>query len=137
MAAWIAAISFDEWPQQRKLSDGQIRPSMVTKPGWHDFGSMAEPIMQMLGFNASQFFQPMLSVVMPGHSIPPHADLQAPYWRFRVHIPLLTNKDAKMTIRGKKYHLKVGMAYKINTEAKHAIENCGITPRVHFMFDVR
>ena len=61
----------------------------------------------------------------------------ASYWKFRVHVPLLTNKAAMTEMADGKHHLEVGKAYKVNTAGMHAIENRGRTPRVHFMFDVR
>ncbi len=137
MVAWIAAIPFESWPQQRRLADGKLRPAMVTDLAWHGFGDVAWPIVSQLGFDETQAHQLMLSVVMPGHSIPLHRDEQARGWLFRVHIPLLTNSKAVMTIDGKRHKLKVGTSYKINTKAEHAIENRGSNARVHFMFDIR
>lgn len=140
MADWVAGIPLEDWPQQNRLEDGQIRPSMATNPIWQNFGEAAAPVVNELlpkvGMHAVAF-QQMLSVIMPGHSIAPHRDSQAPYWLFRVHVPLVTNKGAFMTLDGEDFHLEVGKAYKINTEAEHAIRNEGFIPRIHFMFDVR
>ena len=135
MAAWIAAIPFSEWPQQRPVDD-QLRPSMVTDLEWHGFGEMAAPVIRELGFEGHAY-QRMLSVVMPGHSIDAHIDEQAPYWHTRIHVPLLSNDRALFISEGKPIVMTPGVAYRVNTRALHAIENGGTTPRVHFMFDAR
>jgi hypothetical protein len=142
---WIKAIRFEDWPQQSKVDD-QLRPAMVTNLDWHDFRNIAVAIVKQLGFELSQpgtgmghddTYQWMLSCVMPGHGIEAHKDAQADYWKFRVHVPLLTNPKAFTEMEDGKHHLEVGKAYKVNTAAMHAVENGGRTPRVHFMFDVR
>jgi hypothetical protein len=127
MAAWIAKIPLGDWPQQRPLDDGQLRPSMVTSPDWYGFHYYFHP----------GAYQHMLSVVMPGHSIEPHQDQQPDYWQYRVHIPLLTSPGAVIIMDDGEHHLEVGKSYKMNTRATHAIANRGATPRIHYMFDVR
>ncbi len=138
-AAWIAAIPFEAWPQQKRLDDGQIRPSMVTDPNWHGFYEQTD---RVVGFLMSAFFpglrsyQRMLSVVMPGHSIEPHTDGQAPSWICRVHVPLLANDRSAFIVRGVSHALVPGVAYRVNTTAEHAVTNDGESPRIHLMFDV-
>lgn len=134
--AWVKKIPFEEWPQQSPIDD-QPRPSMVSNPDWRGFGKISLPIIHQLGLHEGNTYQAMLSVVMPGHSIDAHQDAQAEYWKFRVHVPLLTNAKAMTEMEDGKHHLEVGKAYKVNTAAMHAVENKGTTPRVHFMFDVR
>lgn len=138
-AAWLAAIPWEEWPQQHRLADGGIRPAMVTDLEWHGFGVIVEPITAAVleHFPGARAFQQMLSVVMPGHAIEPHRDHQAPYWLSRIHVPLTSNDEAWFIVNGVRHRLEPWFAYKINTEAEHAVVNDGSTPRVHFMFDVR
>ena len=78
----------------------------------------------------------MLSVVMPGHRIEPHVDLQPPKWRTRVHVPLRSNERAWFKSGAVPIVMQVGHAYMVNTRDQHEIWNDGETPRVHFMFDV-
>lgn len=138
MAAWIAAISFSEWHQQHPI-DEHLRPAMMTDLSWHGFGVEAAAIVGLLMgyFPGCEVHQLMLSVVMPGHSIPPHKDGQPPNWISRVHVPLISNDNAFFYSRGNPYRMLPGLAYKVNTEAEHAIANRGETPRIHFMWDVR
>lgn len=134
MSAWIKAIPFEEWPQQ---SLTKLKPAMVTDLSWHGFGIYAWGVINELGFDETQAHNLMLSVVMPGESIPSHIDQQGPNWLFRVHAPLTTNPLAIFWCGGFPYRMEVGKAYKVNTLAEHAIENPGKSARVHFMFDVK
>lgn len=143
LAAWVTAIPFESWPQQKRLADGVLRPAMVNDISWHYFGErtdklvgkLVDELMSEMGELLRQF-QRMLSVVMPGHDIPPHSDKQIPEWLYRVHIPLVTNPDAMFIVKDVPYHLEVGTAYLVNVKARHEIVNRGSTPRIHFMFDV-
>lgn len=111
---------------------------MVTDLRWHDFGKYAAAIENALmsNFANCRAYQSMLSVVMPGHSIPPHKDMQGKSWVCRVHVPLLSNEQSKFIVSGVDFHLVPGNAYRVNTEEEHSVENNGDTPRIHFMFDV-
>lgn len=137
MAAWIAAIPFSDWHQQRPVDD-QLRPAMMTDLSWHGFGETAGPVVTsvMEHFPSCRAYQLMLSVVMPGHSIEPHKDWQGPSWVCRVHVPLTTNEKSRFVVGGVDHNLQLGLAYQINTESEHSVTNDGPTPRVHFMFDV-
>ena len=137
LAAWIAGIDFALWPQQHRVDD-QLRPAMVTDLAWHGFGDRTRGLMESLALLAGGGgYNRMLSVVMPGHVIPPHVDQQPDDWLTRVHVPLATNPDAAMILAGREEHFEVGGAYLVDTRVEHSIRNGGKTPRIHFMFDVR
>lgn len=138
MVRWVATISFADWHQQTPLSDGQLRPAMMTDPAWHGFGAAAAPVIaQVLPlFPGCDARQVMLSVVMPGHAIEPHRDAQPPGWICRVHVPLTSNPESRFIVGGEAHHLDVGAAYRVNTEIEHAVENGGATPRIHLMTDI-
>ena len=135
---WIAAIPFADWPQQRPLGDGQLRPAMVTDEGWFGFGRKTDGLVAaiILHIPNCRAVQRMLSVVMPGHEIEHHQDLQPPYWLCRVHVPILTNGKARFITDDGDTNMKVGQAYRVDTTKPHAVRNDGATPRVHFMVDV-
>lgn len=135
MIKWISGIPFEKWPQQHRLDDGQIRPAMVTDLGWFGFGELASHLREQLG-HLGKTYQNMLSVVMPRHSIAPHTDSQDASWKYRVHIPLLSNAESKFIVDDVAYTMNPGMAYRVNTRVIHSVENNGKTPRIHFMFDV-
>ena len=136
ISTWIGSIPLEEWPQNHRFN-GQLRPSMVTDLKWHGFGERIAPLMGdlMVVASAERAYQHMLSVVMPDQHITPHRDEQDSTWRCRIHVPLTTN-DRAFLVMDKPFHLEIGSAYKINTEATHFIVNMGATPRVHFMFDI-
>jgi hypothetical protein len=135
---WITTIDFMEWPQQRQRYGQGLRPAMVSDLAWHGFGKRTDALVAglMAGFPGQGAFQRMLSVVMPGHEIKPHVDLQGSQWHCRVHVPLTTNSRSLFIVGGTEHGLEVGMAYKVNTEVVHSVTNDGPTPRIHFMFDV-
>lgn len=138
LVAWITAIDFADWPQQHRLADGGIRPMMVSDHAWHGFGAETRPLIAELlaHFPGCVSSTELLSVVMPGHQIEPHTDSQPPHWRCRVHVPLTSNPLSRFIVGGVAHRLVPGQAYRVNTEAVHAIENAGPTPRIHLMFDV-
>lgn len=136
LSAWLLPIPFEDWPQQ---SLRELKPAMVNDPEWHGFGAQAAPtVATLMGhFPGCKATQPMLSVVMPGHAIEPHVDHQGPKWLCRVHVPLTTNPRSFFIVGGSHHLLAPGHAYRVNTEAEHAVTNGGISPRIHFMFDVQ
>ena len=134
---WITAIPFADWPQQRPIDDG-LRPAMVKDLGWHGFGGIVWALIEdvMGNFPMARSANAMLTVVMPGHRIPPHTDAQPHNWMTRIHVPLTTNAESKFIVGGESHHMEVGQAYLVNTEAEHSVENDGKTPRIHLMWDV-
>lgn len=134
---WITAISFSAWHQQHPI-DAQLRPAMMTDPGWNGFGAVTDPVVFGLQrqFGWPRTTQRMLSVVMPGHSIPEHIDEQGPDWLARIHLPLTTNDQSQFLVDGAAHQMRVGSAYRVNTLARHGVRNDGATPRIHLMFDV-
>lgn len=139
IAAWISSIDFEAWPQQHRLADGKLRPAMACDPYWFGFKARTDPCVDVLmqQFPGCIADTRMLSAVMPGHEIPAHRDAQSADWRCRVHLPLLSNEHSLFLVGGTHHHLQPGKAYRVNTEAEHAVSNHGPTARVHFMFDVR
>lgn len=139
LADWILAIPFEDWPQQRRLDDGKIRPSMVTDLEWHDFARRTDQTVSGImhaHFGDYLAYQRMLSVVMPGHSIAPHIDEQGKNWVCRVHVPLISNDRSFFIVEGRPQYFDPGFAYRVDTTKEHAVTNDGDTPRIHFMFDV-
>lgn len=130
LVAWISAIDFAEWPQQEAG-----RPAMVSDPAWYGFGRVTDKLVESL--SNGRDYQRMLSVVLPGHCIPTHRDLQNPDWCGRVHVPLTSNAQSKFIVGGIEYWLEPGMAYLVDTEVEHSVTNDGATPRIHFMFDLK
>lgn len=138
LVAWVTAIPFEDWPQQSRLEDGQIRPAMVNSPAWHGFERETYSVVYAVRWLLPTYLEStlrMLSVVMPGHSIPPHVDQQPPRCWGRVHVPLTSNDASVFTVDGEAHVLDVGHAYAVNTRREHSVSNAGETPRIHLMID--
>lgn len=137
LASWIAEVEMRDWPQQRT---DELRPAMISDLGWRGFGTRVAPVVERVvalfapGARVDTF---QLSAVLPGHSIPPHLDEQPESWLARVHVPLLTNAESFFVVEDERFAMPIGAAYRVNTLRRHAVENRGTTPRVHFMFDVK
>lgn len=76
----------------------------------------------------------------PGHSIKPHIDYNTTY-SIRVHIPIITNKDAVMCVKTKdgvqKMHMPAdGGVYFLNTGMTHWAENNGNEGRIHLVISL-
>lgn len=139
--AWLDPIPWEAWPQQKPIN-GQLRPAMVNDPGWYGFGAAVANLLTSLGPDAMFFVgpdvtlrNPVLSVVMPGHSIPKHVDAQTGGWVYRLHVALRTNPEAVFVTDQGATHMLEGGIYRVDTRAPHAIYNHGDEPRVHLMVD--
>lgn len=136
---WITAIPFEDWGQQ-DVHGAPLKPAMMSNRTWFNMGETTDPLVNDIlstHYPGCIAQQAMLSVVMPGDHIPPHKDDQCPEWVERIHVPLTTNDQASFVCDDGPHFMQVGKAYRVNTEARHAVYNNGKTPRVHFMFDVR
>ncbi len=76
----------------------------------------------------------------PGHSIKPHIDYNTIY-SIRVHIPIITNEDAFMSVKTKDgiQHMHMpadGGVYFLNTGLTHWAENNGTEGRVHLVISL-
>lgn len=76
----------------------------------------------------------------PDHSIKPHIDYNTTY-SIRVHIPIITNKDAVMCVKDKtgvnKIHMPAdGSVYFLNTGLTHWAENNGNEGRTHLVISL-
>ena len=137
--AWLQAIPLGDWPQQDRLTPDYPYPAMVSDPCWHGFKQQFDGLVnELLGhFPGGTDTHRMLSVVVPQQTIADHDDVQDDDWRVRIHVPLVSNSDAKMWHGETLAHLAVGTAYKVNTEVVHGLCNKGSEPRIHFFFDVK
>jgi hypothetical protein len=135
---WITAIPFEDWGQQKPHGVLPLKPAMMSNHTWHGFGETFDPLVNdiLTYYPGCVAQQRMLSVVMPEDCIPEHVDHQCPEWVERIHVPLTTNEQTTF-VCGRPHFMKVGFAYRVNTEALHAVYNNGTTPRIHFMMDVR
>jgi len=72
----------------------------------------------------------------PGGRSRLHTD-DMPIWKthHRVHVPIVTNPDARLIAGERWIHLPIGQAWTFDNQALHAAVN-GDTPRTHLILDV-
>jgi len=69
----------------------------------------------------------------PGTKIRTHTDSDT--W-LKIHIPLLANSDSYFIFDDKKFAMKPGKMYLVNTAVPHSTSNDGDTTRVHLFFKI-
>lgn len=94
-------------------------------------------ILDIIENNIGHVTRSRLAVLMPGEQIKPHMDINTDK-AIRIHIPLLTNEQCVMGVRGKhaeyETHLPAdGSIWFLNQGYTHWVKNNGSTPRVHFV----
>lgn len=143
---WATAIPFESWPQQPRDPERPelVRPSLVTSLPWRGFGAATDKLVARImsdHFPQRLAYNRILSVVMPGARIHRHVDDQLDGWRARVHVPLTTCERAIFSAGDGpdrvSVMMPVGFCYLVNTKIEHEVRNDGVSPRIHFMFDVR
>lgn len=133
LVTWItAAFKPEDWHKTPE------RPFVRVDPMWEGFGERSDPVVAKVleHFPGCSDTYRALTVIHPGDYVAPHTDTQSPEWISRIHIPLVTNPEAKFAIDGIGYHLEVGNAYQVNPGKRHSVFNFGKESRIHLMFDV-
>lgn len=89
----------------------------------------------------NQFKCPLLSVRLlkleKGAFIKPHRDYKLGYEddNFRLHIPIITNKDVDFVLDGLKLEMKEGECWYTNVNYIHSVSNKGKSDRIHLVID--
>lgn len=130
----------------RDTDVGDAPDKTIIFEDWTKWEPLIQPVLdQVLPLYPGAFVNKcMLPRLVPGSVIPPHYDSAETFsLSHRLHIPLTTNKDTKMTIgeEGKgcgvsTFNLEVGKCYEINNKKLHSVKNEGETDRVHILFDL-
>jgi Aspartyl/Asparaginyl beta-hydroxylase len=69
--------------------------------------------------------------------IAPHRDTGRLLSRtHRCHVAVTTNPDVRFTIDDETFHLEEGTAYEVDNMRTHAVENAGLTRRVHLVCNI-
>ena len=98
-----------------------------------------DPLIQMLLISMPNYkiVRGELVNLLPGASLTEHIDI---YWFHksskRIHVPLITNSQCKLTFEGRPYHLELGKVYEINNRILHSGYNNGETDRIHLILDM-
>ena len=110
-------------------------------PIWLVWSGMLLPLMDraaaLYGYSQPVYPKAMLARLAAGYGIDTHVDDGGlnPYTH-KIHVPLETNPQAVLTVRGEAFHLEAGYAWEVNNLAPHGAFNGGAHDRVHFIFEV-
>jgi len=121
-----------------KLSDLSYNKTFVFNE-WDEWQGVIEPVIYEVLHNFKNPFvnKCLLPKLKKGGCIIEHVDVSKTFSvSHRLHIPLVTNKDAIMTIGGEEKNMKVGTCYEVNNKLLHSVVNNGDSDRIHLLFDV-
>ena len=113
---------------------------------WYKWKDLVQPVLdQVIPLYKNAFVNKcMLPRLRAGAVIPKHYDSADTFaFSHRLHIPLVTNKEAKMSIGEEGigcgesvWNMEVGKCYEINNRKLHGVENKGNDDRIHLLFDI-
>ncbi|MDX1556797.1 MAG: aspartyl/asparaginyl beta-hydroxylase domain-containing protein, partial [Xanthomonadales bacterium] len=93
-------------------------------------------IQQIMTTFGEVFGRSRLMRVAPGHTVPPHVDVNYHWFnRVRIHIPITTTPDVLFHCGGKHVHMAPGEAWLFNSWMEHTVENNSDAMRVHLVLD--
>ena len=110
------------------------------RPLWNDWREKLEPVLAAAtadyGYAHGAFPRVMLARMAPGGVIHPHRDENpAAKWPHKIHVPILTNQNVSLYVDGVRYQFAEGEAVEVNNMGLHAVENRGLTDRIHLIFE--
>lgn len=83
------------------------------------------------------YFSVRLAKLDPGGFLWEHRDYQELSARpkLRLHVPLITDKQAALIFPGVRVHIPTGYIWKLSPIYRHAACNFGLRPRIHLLID--
>lgn len=110
-------------------------------PHWEKWKALVSPVLDAAAapYGYTRYFFPrvMLAKLPPGKKITPHTDGPQHESRpHKIHVPLVTNPNAKFLLPPHIYHFEKGMAYEVNNGRLHGVANNGSTDRIHLIFEL-
>jgi hypothetical protein len=109
------------------------------RAGWQTFN----PFVQRIVDDILRDYPPggvvvrcQLAMLVPGGAILPHTDT-SPLLRLshRIHVPLITYPEVRFLIDGIDHKFEPGVAFELNNQRLHSVENPTALPRTHLIFD--
>ena len=124
----------------RFVSDLQDWRRSYDRPLWAQWRELLEPVLTQAvapyGYTRAEFPRVMLARMAPGGVIKPHRDANpAAKWPHKIHVPLLTNEQVTFFVDGTGYRFGEGEAVEVSNMAVHAVENNGVSDRIHLIFE--
>lgn len=134
------------------VHDSDFRHTNPTRhPALQIFGSVIRPILAIAAdfydestkgrvltekFGTGYFIRANLARLLPGATIAEHRDMNFSFTHsHRVHVPIITNDQVRMTVGGEILNVPEGEIYEINNRRVHSVCNSGDEPRVHLVLD--
>jgi hypothetical protein len=129
-----ATTAFD-MPRDRRVRQDDIPQGA----GWAAFHALVQPILDQLLANyppGGTVFRCQIANLIPGGVITRHMDVQ-PLLRLshRIHVPLVTWPEVRFVIDGKPLQTEAGLAFELNNQKYHEVENGSPHDRHHLIFD--
>lgn len=121
------------------LDRAPLQSDIARRSGWRAFDPVVAPIMA----DILRAYSPggavvrcQLAMLNPGGSIPAHRD-SAPLLKLshRIHVPLITYPEVRFVIDGVNHKFEPGVAFELNNQRLHCVENPTPLPRTHLIFD--
>lgn len=122
------------------LYDPDFRYAQPTRqPAFDGVAPELEPVLAAIAqdFPAHSYLLRLLLVRLPAScSIASHTDGGASlHFVHRLHLPVITNRDALFTVGDETRHLAAGEVWEINNCRSHSVCNGGASARVHLILD--
>ena len=121
---------------------GNVSPlRCYAEPGWMVWKPLLLPVMARAaahyGYAEPIYPKAMLARLAAGRGIDEHIDAEPSNpLVHKIHVPLVTNPQAVLTVAGAEFHLAAGRAWEVNNLAPHGAFNGGEQDRIHFIFEV-
>lgn len=110
-------------------------------PAWLIWRDLLQPVIDAAvrpyGYADPRVPKAMFARLSAGKVIDRHSDgagsnLEA----HKIHVPLVTNIQARFCVGDEGFHLERGRAYEVNNLRPHGAENLGGEDRIHFIFEL-
>lgn len=128
--ATLAEVPLDRLP---------VQADIPRRSGWPAF----EPIVAPIRSELLRAYSPggvvlrcQLAMLSAGGSIAAHRD-SGPLLKLshRIHVPLVTYPEVRFLIDGMDHKFEPGVAFELNNQRVHCVENPTRWPRTHLIFD--
>lgn len=111
----------------------------TTLPKFLEFQSVVQPFIELVAARFAHdgwLVRCVLTKLCAGGRIALHEDLGYSLRHSRrIHIPVITNGNATLTVGGESLHMQAGEIWEINNTRLHGAENPGPGYRVHLILD--
>lgn len=117
-----------------KTFESVIRPVLAIIADFYDESPKGRVLTEKFG--TGYFVRANLARLLAGATIAEHRDMNFSFAHsHRVHVPVVTNDQVRITVDGESLSIPEGEIYEINNRRLHSVCNAGNEPRVHLILD--